>query len=65
MTSTTLAFALKTWRAELGWTQEKAAKWLRVSPDTYRGWEGGKRRKKLQRGLIQLRMDQAKARKIA
>lgn len=62
--SLTLAQELKNWRKRLAWTQARAAAWLHVSVDTYRGWEGG-RRKKLQAGPIRARMAQMKPRNAA
>ena len=59
----TLAEELKAWRAKLGLTQAKAANRLQVSLHTYRGWEGGKRRNKLQAGPIRKLISQIKPRR--
>ncbi len=37
------AAELKEWRSKRGFTQRKAAQWLRVSLRTYQGWEQGRR----------------------
>lgn len=37
-------YALKLWRASLGWTQKKAAQYLVVPLTTYERWEAGTRK---------------------
>lgn len=33
--------ALRAWRIERGWTQERAAEWYGIAPRTWRRWEQG------------------------
>lgn len=62
--ASSLAKDLKEWRAQLGWTQVRAAKWLRTEVKTYQDWEQG-RHKPSSAGPIRKLMQQARPRRQA